>query len=75
MKWCEFVSVCVCVREREREREKGREILSFPNDVLHQMTWISVTRFGEISPFWTKVNNLWQTLCGLFSVWQHFEPT
>ena len=34
-----------------------------------------MTRFGEISPLWPKVNNLWQTLYGSFSVWQHFEPT
>ena len=29
----------------------------------------------EISPLWPMEHNLRQTLYGLFSVWQHFEPT
>ena len=36
---------------------------------------IRVTRFGKILPLWPKENNLWYPLYGLFSVWQHFDPT
>ena len=35
----------------------------------------SVTRFGEISPFWPKFTNLWQCFDGLFLIWQNSKPT
>ena len=34
-----------------------------------------MTRLGEISPLGQTIKNLWQIFEGLFSVWQHFEPT
>ena len=33
----------------------------------------SVTRFGEISPFWQKFTNLWQIFDGLFFTWQIYD--
>ena len=35
----------------------------------------SVTRFGEISPFWPKFKLIWQNFEGLFSIWHNFEST
>ena len=35
----------------------------------------SVTTFGEISPLWQHILQLWQNWDGLVSIWQNFEPT
>ena len=35
----------------------------------------SVTRFGDISPFWQKCKQMWQRFEGLFSSWDKFEST
>ena len=35
----------------------------------------SVSRFGEISPLWPKVSNLWQIFEGISKVWQNVELT
>ena len=43
--------------------------------LYRRLALVSVTRFGKISPLWSKVNNIWQTLYDLFCVWQHFAPT
>ena len=33
----------------------------------------TVTRFGEISPFWLNLQSLWQYFDGIFSIWQSCE--
>ena len=33
----------------------------------------SVTRFGEISPFWQKFTSLWQIFDSLFLIWQNAQ--
>ena len=35
----------------------------------------SVTRFGEILPFWQKLKSLRRLFGGLFCVWQKIEPS
>ena len=35
----------------------------------------TVTRFGEISPFWQKCCCIWEFLDGLLSIWQNFESS
>ena len=35
----------------------------------------SVTRFGEISPFWQHVKILWHLFLGLLSILQNFAMT
>ena len=35
----------------------------------------SVTRFGDISPLWHDVKNLWPFWNSLFGIWQNFELT
>ena len=34
-----------------------------------------MTKFGEISPLWQNIKNIWQLYEGLISIWQTFEPT
>ena len=36
---------------------------------------LSVTRFGEISPFWQNLQSLGQFFKALFTIWQNFETT
>ena len=36
---------------------------------------ISVTRFGEISPFWQNLQSLGQFFEGLFTIWENLGPT
>ena len=36
---------------------------------------LSVTRIGEISPFWPKFKLICEHFEGLFSIWQNFEST
>ena len=38
-----------------------------------QCSLVSVTRFGEISPFWQNMLRRWQNFNGLFSIWQKFD--
>ena len=33
----------------------------------------SVTRFGEISPFWQKFTSLWHIFDSLFLIWQNAQ--
>ena len=43
--------------------------------LLRQHLENSVTRFGEISPFWQTFQIIWKHFEGLFSIWHYFEST
>ena len=47
----------------------------FPIRRMQETIRSSVTRFGEISPFWPKFKLIWQHFEGLFSICPNFECT
>ena len=44
------------------------------SSLLLQMDVSSVTIFGEISPLWRKIKDLWQFFEGILRIWQIFLP-
>ena len=49
----------------------GKKLMLLGKFTLLRM--VSVTRFGEISPFWQNMLRHWQNFNGLFSIWQKFD--
>ena len=49
--------------------------ISYIKTFFHQWGMTSVTKFGEISPFWLKFLKVFGNLSkSLVSIWQYFEP-
>ena len=42
---------------------------------FYEYVLFGVNRFCDILLVWQKFKSLWQLVKGLFSIWQHFEPT
>ena len=55
--------------------ERTLEIKEIRNNKKRKKERSSVTRFGEISPFWQHVKSLWPMFEGLFCLGQNFVIT